>query len=98
MTTQTVSLITTVVKRLNTGINGIKMPTKLDEWIRRKQLTNKLFSKLIADEMKLDSFSDRTVEQWRAGRVVPREWAQKIIYRITGGEISPNDFIKLPPV
>lgn len=71
------------------------MPNKLDEYIRRNRLTNKLFSDRVAIAMGKKQFSHRTVEQWRTGRAVPRVRAQQAIFKITDGEITPNDFIRL---
>lgn len=68
---------------------------KLDAYIRRKHLTNKGFARLVSEASGGRTISARTVENWRYSVSVPRGWALEGIFKVTGGELTPNDFVRL---
>lgn len=66
---------------------------KLSEWMDRNFQTTAMFAENIAKELNVEKFSDRTVEAWRQGRTVPRYRLLPVITKITGGEVTANDFV-----
>ena len=74
------------------------MSTKLGEWLTANSMTNKEFAALCAPFMGQATLSERTVESWRAGGMVPRKKALEAIVAVTQGEVTANSFIDLPDV
>lgn len=70
-----------------------EMQTKLAKWMDDHFYTNRMFAQDVAKQLKRKRFSERTVEGWRQGRTVPRYSMFPTIAKITGGEITGNDFV-----
>lgn len=67
-------------------------PTKFAVWLRENRYTDPAFAKEMAKELKLETFSHRTIEKWRLGLAMPRPASVKAIKAITGGAITMETF------
>lgn len=63
--------------------------------MRRKALTSKGFARLVSEADEHHTVSGRTVENWLYSVSVPRGWAMSAIFKVTDGELTPNDFVPL---
>jgi hypothetical protein len=69
---------------------------KLNQWLRDRDATNQEFSEFFAPFG--TKITVHAVNKWTSGARIPRSREMSIIYTITRGEVSPNDFYSLPPI
>lgn len=64
---------------------------KLSAWLDANNLSHKDFGDRIGK-------SQAAVSRYAAGERMPNEEALISIFRETNGEVTPNDFVELPPL
>ncbi|OSQ38989.1 hypothetical protein TMES_09845 [Thalassospira mesophila] len=61
---------------------------KLEQWLSNTQTSRSAFAERIG-------VSKSVVTKWCSGEVLPRTVPLLAIYRVTAGQVSPNDFYDL---
>lgn len=72
---------------------GRGVANKLAQYMLSKSMKDKDFLAAITPYLRGKRVSERTVENWRQGRSMPRKAALEAIRAATGGEVMPNDFL-----
>ncbi len=67
---------------------------KLNEYLKFNKITQLSF--LQASKELGGEFSIHAVSKWCQGQRIPRQDEMYIIYRLTDGQVTPNDFYVLP--
>ncbi len=62
---------------------------KLSIWLKNKNFTRQSFATRLG-------VSKSMMTKWCNGGAMPRADAMVMIYRLTGGDVAPNDFYDLP--
>lgn len=66
----------------------------LSKWIAAHCNSTRIFRDLVQEELGGKPISIYTVDQWRAGRRIPRPEAMLAIMKVTDNEITANDFLR----
>ena len=66
---------------------------KLATWLKQNQMTQQKFLEE-SNALGYD-FSIHAVVKWCSGRRIPRGPEMTAIYKVTGGNVTPNDFYGL---
>lgn len=65
-------------------------------WLWKNRISDTGFAAMMATHLKVDTFSKRTVEQWRYGKRIPRGKYMKAIKEMTG--ITADSFLEEPAI
>jgi hypothetical protein len=68
--------------------------TAFGQYLWKNRISDAKFAVMLANHLKLDAFSKRTVEKWRYGKRVPNSVNMKAIKDLTG--VSPDTFFEDP--
>lgn len=68
--------------------------TAFGQWLWENRISDAKFAVMLANHLKLESFSKRTVEKWRYGKRVPNSVNMRAIKELTG--VSPDTFFEEP--
>ena len=66
---------------------------KLSQYLKENKITQDEFLSMSKEFG--GSFSIHAVSKWCQGQRIPRQDEMRIIYKITDGEVTPNDFYSL---
>ena len=67
---------------------------RLTEFLKENKMTQENF--LQQSKQHQGTFSIHAVSKWCQGQRIPRQEEMYIIYKITDGKVTPNDFYFLP--
>jgi len=70
------------------------MLMRLTEYLKANKITQQNFLQCAIDVG--GEFSIHAVSKWCQGQRIPRQDEMYIIYRLTDGQVTPNDFYNLP--
>lgn len=65
-------------------------------WLWKNRISDAGFATMMANHLKIDTFSKRTVEKWRYGHRIPNSHHMKAIKALTG--ISADSFLEPPAI
>lgn len=68
--------------------------SEFGEYLWDHRISDRQFAEKMAKELKLDTFSHRTVEKWRYGKRIPNSHHMRVIKALTG--ISADSFLEGP--
>jgi hypothetical protein len=68
--------------------------TAFGQYLWKNRISDAKFAVMLANHLKIDTFSKRTVEKWRYGSRVPNSINMKAIKELTG--VSPATFFDEP--